>query len=351
MKTEVSSSKSKRQTVIDVLKGLCIIFVIITHYGWEEKHRLWGLFPYIIDMAVPVFMIVSGYVFSNSYINKGITQFENAYDLHIISKRIIRYTVPFVMAYLVELIWFFGIGEAVNYKDIVFNFFTGGYGPGSYYYPLMIQVTFILPIILFGMKKNPRVGLFFWFWINAFYELIKTIVGLDQEIYRLSVFRYVFLLAFGCYIFLRRSNRVNKVFLSVSWIIGFIFIFFTRYLGYQTKIINNDWKGTSFMSALYIAPIVMIIIYKYETFSFKPIEVIGRACYNIFLTQLVYYTTVAGRIYTLTDKRYIHVFINVIVCVSVGIIFYMVENRITNKIIIWITPIINKIKIYFEKIK
>lgn len=349
MKVITHNLQTERQTVIDVLKGICIIFVIIAHCGWNERQRLLGLFPYIIDMAVPVFMIVSGYVFSNSYINKGITQFEKAYDLSIISKRIIRYTIPFVMAYIIELIWFYAIGKELKIVSIVSVFFTGGYGPGSYYYPEMIQITFILPIILFSMSKSPKTGLLFWFSFNAFYEFIKTIVGLDQDIYRLSVFRYTFLLACGCYIFLRKQNRFNKTFLRVSFIIGFIFIFVTKYLGYQTKIINNDWKGTSFMSALYIAPIVMTIIYKYGAFSFKPLEIVGKASYNIFLTQLVFYATIAGSITQLTDKWYPHVVINVIVCVFVGIVFYLVENRITNKIIIWLTPIINKINLYLRK--
>lgn len=89
---KIKYTNSNRCPVIDVLKGVCIIFVVITHYYWTEKQRLYGLFPYIIDMAVPVFMIISGYVFSDSYIKKGITCFENAYDISIISKRVIRYT-------------------------------------------------------------------------------------------------------------------------------------------------------------------------------------------------------------------------------------------------------------------
>ena len=107
------SEKFDRQTVLDVIKGICIIFVVITHYGWDEKQRLVGLFPYIIDMAVPIFMIISGYVFSNSYLKKGIYHFEDAYDLSIISNRIIRYTIPFLIAYTIELIFFY-LGNAIG---------------------------------------------------------------------------------------------------------------------------------------------------------------------------------------------------------------------------------------------
>ena len=37
------SEKFDRQTVLDVLKGICIIFVVIAHYGWDKEQKLVGL--------------------------------------------------------------------------------------------------------------------------------------------------------------------------------------------------------------------------------------------------------------------------------------------------------------------
>lgn len=337
-------SQTDRYPVLDVLKGICIIFVIITHYGWGENQRLYGLFPYTIDMAVPVFMIISGYVFANAYIKKGITHFEDSYDISIILKRIIRYTLPFLIAYIIELLLFYFEGVQLETVDIIAGFFLGGFGPGSYYFPIMIQITFFLPIILFSMYKNPRIGLVFWFVFNAFYEFIKTLVGLDQSIYRLSLFRYTFILSFGCFLFLQKNKKINKALMWGAFAIGFSFILITQYLGYKTRIINTDWSCTSFMVGLYIAPIVMLIIYKFGTFSFKILEIIGKASYNIFLTQLVYYSTASGYITKYTDNIVIHVIFNIAVCVLAGILFYLIENRITKKIINLISPFINKIK-------
>lgn len=340
-----------RQTVLDVLKGICIIFVVITHYGWDENQRLVGLFPYIIDMAVPIFMIISGYVFSNSYLKKGIYHFEDAYDLSIISNRIIRYTIPFLIAYTIELIFFYLVGNKVSLVGMIASFFTGGFGPGSYYYPEMIQITFFLPVILFSMRKNPRISLVFWFGFNAFYEFIKTIVGLDQGIYRLTLFRYSFLIAFGCFMYLQKGKKIKKAILVISFVVGFIYILVTKYFGYQTKIINNDWRGTSFMAALYIAPIVMFIVYKFGAFSFRPIELVGKASYNVFLTQLVYYSTASGLITKFTDNIAIHVIFNVVVCVLAGIVFYLIEDKITKRIIQWLNPSIDKIKMMLKHLE
>lgn len=337
-------SKSDRQTILDILKGICIIFVIVTHYDWSDKQRLLGLFPYIIDMAVPIFMIISGYVFSASYLRKGIDRFEDAYDLEIIIKRLIRYTNPFIIAYIIELTAFYIAGKPVSIYDAIKGLFIGGYGPGSYYYPEMIQITFFFPIILFSVRKNPRAGLVFWFLFNAFYELLVPIVEIDTRLYRMSLFRHSFLVAFGCFFYLRRQKRMSKIGWGVSFLIGVLYIFVTRYLGYQPKIINSTWRGTSYMAALYVAPVVMIIINKFCKCSFKPLEQMGKASYNIFLTQLVYYSTVSSVISNLLGSTFTNVVINVLVCVLVGMAFYIIENTITNRMIKGISPILYRIK-------
>lgn len=337
--------ETDRETVVDVLKGISVIFVIITHYNWSEKQRLIGLFPFFVDMAVPIFMIISGYVFTKSYIKKGIVCFENAYELPLILKRLLRYVIPFMMAYVIELAWFFVFGDGLNGHDIVANFFGGGIGQGSYYFPMLIQITFFLPVILFSIYERPAKGLLFWFAYNGFYEMIEMVIGLDPNVYRLSLFRYSFLIACGCFIYLQKGKeKIKRVILFSAFSIGFVFIFVTCYLGYETKIINNIWKGTSYMSALYIAPIVMLIIYRFGTFSFKPLELVGKASFNIFLTQMVYYASVSESIKKYSNSIFVHVGINVVICVSVGILFYYIESSITNRIIYSVNRLIKSEK-------
>lgn len=87
------------------------------------------------------------------------------------------------------------------------------------------------------------------------------------------------------------------------------------------------------MSALYIAPIFMLIIYRFGTFSFKPLELVGKASFNFFLTQMVYYASVSESIKKYSNSIFVHVGINVVICVSVGILFYYIESSITNRII------------------
>lgn len=52
-----------RNRNLDFLKGLMIILVIITHSSFAVSHRDNSpFFPIVVDMAVPVFMIISGFV-------------------------------------------------------------------------------------------------------------------------------------------------------------------------------------------------------------------------------------------------------------------------------------------------
>lgn len=62
------------------------------------------LFPFWIDMAVPMFMIVSGYVNALSFARKGLDSFEDCYSLNSLVSKFLRLTVPFVFVVLLEII-------------------------------------------------------------------------------------------------------------------------------------------------------------------------------------------------------------------------------------------------------
>lgn len=327
----MADRKSDRIAVLDVIKGLSIIFVIITHYNWTEAQTKWGLWPFIIDMAVPMFMMISGYVNANSFAKKGINQFEDSYEFKFIVKKLIRYTVPYAIAWIIEVIIYGVSGGLYSAFAPVTLFLTGGAGPGSYYYPIMIQFVFIFPIIFFTMRKNPCLGLLGWFCFNGFYEVIKVLIGVNAGEYRLTIFRYTFLIALGCFFYLY-DKIVPQKFLGISFSIGIVFIVCTRYLGMKTVVLDM-WTGTSFMAALYIAPIFYILINKCGQVDFKPLAYIGKASFNIFLVQMVYYAFVAEVVYSLNDNIAVRVIMNLIICIVSGLLFYKLENGITNRLI------------------
>ena len=89
----------KRNNFLDVLKGICILLVILTHFDWVEAERLRYLFPFWMNPAVPIFMIISGYVFTESFKRKNVSTFKEAYNAKGIVDKVIRYTVPTVLQF------------------------------------------------------------------------------------------------------------------------------------------------------------------------------------------------------------------------------------------------------------
>ena len=145
---------NKRNQFFDVAKGISIIMVIITHYAWSDKSRLIQLFPYWIGMAVPIFMIISGYVSALSYERKDIQYFFQLYEPTGLLKKYIRYSVPFFMFFGTQIILEYFLYDNVTVERIKEYFFKGGFGKhGTYYYPILLQMILLFPIIYWLIKN------------------------------------------------------------------------------------------------------------------------------------------------------------------------------------------------------
>lgn len=152
MKTE----NAQHNNTIDIIKAFGIILVLITHYSWTEEQQKCFLFPYLINMAIPAFMIITGYVYSLSLSKGSIKKIDDAYNLCIIRRRFCRYTIPFVVVLIWELVdvRHFDIICSMNPLEIVKWILQGTAGPGSYYYPVMIQIVFLFPVVFFIIERK-----------------------------------------------------------------------------------------------------------------------------------------------------------------------------------------------------
>ena len=140
-------SNEERNHTVDVLKGICIIFVIITHCSFSDSQRLWLLFPFWIDMAVPIFMFLSGYLWTLSYKKHKLNDLKSCYNRKLITKKLVRFILPFLIVFLIEEILLIFLHKSFDIKSFLLNFLCGGLGPGSYYTQLMIQLIILLPLI------------------------------------------------------------------------------------------------------------------------------------------------------------------------------------------------------------
>ena len=328
----INKNDVDRNHIIDITKGVCILFVIFTHYGWSECQRQQMLFPFWIDMAVPMFMIISGYLSAFSFEKKQIYSLKSAFSFNLIFQKCVRFVIPFFIAFCIDVFVQVVFLENTSAKRLMHLFFIGGNGPGSYYFPIMLQFVFIFPFIYIFIKKYDFIGLFILFFVNAMYEFLQRMYGLNEECYRLLLFRYIFVISFGCYLYLFKNQKIKKPWYLVSLILGGGYIVLVKYTSYSPSIIIY-WTGTCFISCLYILPIASFILKKDSFISLSFLELLGKASFNIFLTQMLYYSYAKSIVYSLVSNVIIRLCINFFICCVVGILFYYIESIITKRII------------------
>lgn len=330
---ENTVSKKKRIDFLDYLKAVCVIMVIITHYDWADKTS--PLFTMIINMAVPVFMIISGYNFAMSNRKKANGNWRKMYGWAMLKPKLVRFLVPFFTVCLIEIIILFFENKNIHPLRI---FLLGAYGPGSYYVPIMLQLLVIFPIIYKLIEKNAKWGICTAASANLLFEIGVKVFEMDKYYYRLSIGRYLLLIAFGCYLYLYPEHRVKKYQLVAMFFVGFAYI--VAVFGFDRNMIIFDyWKTTAMPIAFYIFPIMILLFRKFYYVKLPGVignmlTRIGQASYHIFLVQMVYYHfELGGKI--MFSAWYIAIPFNVLVTVSVGLLFYEADSHFIQNIKNW----------------
>ncbi len=331
---------TERNRFIDILKGILAVFVILLHSSINPDTRLVLGFPFWANMAVPGFMFLSGYVGTKSFYSKNIKTFKGMYAHKGLFARFIRLIIPFSIAYILEWIVFriFGIYmvNIVVYglRAAFFDYLRGGIGQGSYYFPIMIQFVFLLPIIVLIVGKFKEWGLAGMFVANALWELLKNAVGMSDYTYRFIIFRYLFIIAAGVYfaIFNHVKSKYSGIIYFFMIIIGLFTTTIFSYTDYSPKLVNM-WKTTSFVTVLYLVPLFEYLTSdKFKNVKCSLLELAGKASFNIFLVQMIYYNF-AEKMLELVKYNWLFVLISVINCVAAGIVFYLLESAFTKKVI------------------
>ena len=333
---------------IDVLKGMCIILVVIEHAKWDRAIWRAGLFPFWDRIAIPCFMVISGFVYAKSIEGKTLKE---AYDPKLIFRRLKRYLLPFLFVYFMELLVFYlastdfvktFLSERFQYQFdsdpldklslhiILDGLIRSGYGPGNYYTPVLVQLVFLFPLFYFFMKRFEYKGLLGSAVFCFLIELWQYYFKIPRSVYRLLIFRHIMTICFGIYLALGLYKK-NRVLNLISLVIGFIYIVAHSYYKWTPVIFNNGWADVNFVACLFYIPIIAYFIKK-ENLHCRPLETIGKASFHIYLTQMVYYNFMKKDIFIrILGSQYLWCFISVIICVSVGLLFYFLENRIRMK--------------------
>lgn len=309
----------KRIILIDYLKAIAILFVILDHIGIAPSQSL--VYCFGIRMAVPIFMVLSGYTFALSYEKQ--KSLKEMYSWKFLRGKLERFLVPAVVT--CAFMW------CINGNKSFFKmFFWGGYGQGAYYPGLMLQMLLIFPIML-KMLECKSVNVLIIVAVNVVLEVAAWLFEINNSLYRITIFRYITYIAVGILIF--KGIKFTIWSLAVSFFLGVIYIYMIGRMGYQPYIFKN-WSNTALPVVLYIFPIMYFLLNKMKDFNIcgvvgKCLEVIGKASYHILFAQM--FTRVMWVKFGSIEFWSV-IFIRGVVSIVLGVIFWKMENVIRNRV-------------------
>ena len=160
----------------------------------------------------------------------------------------------------------------------------------------------------------------------------KRAYGLNDSCYRLLIFRYIFVISFGRYL-AEKNNTINKWQYIISFVIGVGFIILHSYLRYES-VIFKYWTATSVIACLYILPISAYLINYKKQIRCDLFEILGKASYNIFLVQMVYFGFFDTLIHEFVGGHMmLKLLFTVVINIAVGLLFYYIEVPVTKYIV------------------
>jgi peptidoglycan/LPS O-acetylase OafA/YrhL len=327
--------KMKRDLRIDYIKAIAIISVILLHsFQTVYENSIFG--PFHMLQAVPVFLLLTGLNSVNSFERKNDIRLSYFYSWTQTSKRLKRLLIPFTVVWAFQLYVLNGMaGHEFTVKEMLITFVSGGWGPGSYFIPLILQIVFGLPLLYVLAKRSPGIMLASTFIINTVFELYAYYSLMPNDIYRFIALRYLFIVGLGVYMALK--PRWNRWFEAGAFI-SFTYIAAIHYYGFQPPVQPN-WSSQNIYAYFWPYAVVIFLFAHLNNTAHSLfaniMQTIGRASYHIFLSQMVYFWAFSPFPILRELHRYPSTklaFISIFLCVSFGVSFYYLENMLIRKI-------------------
>lgn len=292
-----------RDKSIDFAKGIAILSVIFLHVTPEYNNYVLSIVW--IGQSVPLFLLITGYLTYSGF-QKGMTV-SVYYSKKSIMKMLHRIFIPFFITTLALCVLYYFFHD-LSIKKVLR---VGGIGPGSYYPWLYLQFWIVLPFIIkiidtFSIRKSLSIFII----VSIILEYITCVINLDPETYRLLFYRYILVVALGCYIRKLNINNITVLILILA-ITSLGFSIVETYSNIDFKPFFIDlWKGYHWITAFYpmFLFILIRIIYR-ETekglFLKKFFEVLGKYSYEIFLCQMLIFSVTSIRQLKFIGNTYI----------------------------------------------
>lgn len=333
------SSKRKKLPYIDVLKGLAILLVVLSHtrFPWVRLH-----FSYWGNVSIPLFITLTSFLMTNSFERYKPWESVSSFERYAVQK-LKRYLTPAVYAYALMMVFIVLKGNTIQlWKQFITGF---GIGAGTYYVPILIQIIFLLPVVYVVIKHYDKTGVYGFLVLHIGYEFFAKMQSMTPLMYRVNGFRYLFIYALGCYIALNMEKKyfgfsVYELFSFLT--IGMSYItFISTYRTTQTIFPMELYAYVNVYACLYFA-VLIILLFKIvpKLPEIRIISLIGQASYHIMFVQMVYFgfsnyiisSSINSRLSNSIFAMVLGVLVETVVNVAVGLLFYIAEPKLSRMI-------------------
>lgn len=286
MSIELTLNRKGYDPFIDYVKGLAMIFVILTHLISPDFYKytlfcLWG------SMAVPLFLLIQ--VFHAYKKDQVVFKWKQ------ICRRIV---VPFVITQVAICVLIIIWNRKIDLSS--FEEF-GNLGPGAYYPYIYLQFAILLWMIapLIRKVKSTITLLFIFIIVCQLLELISIYLQIPSDVYRFLFFRYTFLIYLG-YLIAKGELVLNSWLFALSLISLLLILMFDGLIGGGKNLsclfYTDGWRLFHWICYFYVAYILLFFL-KW-TFDImdkngimnKYLINCGKYSYEIFLFQMFFLT-------------------------------------------------------------
>lgn len=272
-------NKTGYDPFIDFLKAYSIICVVIAHILPAHFYKyilfeIWG------DMQVPMFVLIQVFHALKKEVRPKLNW----------SSLLKRICLPFIAVQAIIVGFKALTGGGISWTGLLIS---GGFGPGSYYIWIYLQIAVLLVVLWPQFKKLSLKQAFLVFLvISVGFELLFSIINLPDWLYRLLCFRYLFLFPLGM-VWIVNGVELNwrNTVLSILSIIAVLFFVFTKY-NLEPFFYNTGWKTHRWICYFYL-PILLTYGLHLIWNSVKENQLVEKAVkwtaarsYELFLSQM-----------------------------------------------------------------
>lgn len=338
---------SVRHAQIDILKGLAILGVLVTHSWSAEMLRASGA-AFHLWQAVPVFMTFLGMNAGIGFTRSPARGLRDAYGREYWMSRWRRIGIPFA--------WVFAASSVIAAVEVLtvpgYHANVGGFtlvgqlpsgGPGNYFVTVLIQFAIVGPVLWFAYRRKPAVALGVAVLLDLGFEVWAAqspFVAAHPYVHSANILRFLVAIVLGMWISddWRLGARRNR-FILVAAGVSALYLAANVAYSWTLPVLLPDAPVQNLVSFPYAALLVLLGM------RFLPSTERGRAAralartgrwsYHIFLVQILWFSTlsapIAGAIGRLLGSApgapavmLVASVVNAGVCVAAGGAFYRV---------------------------